>query len=154
MNYKDYKRRNLKIEIDMKRPEISDQTIREAAAQIATQLDAAPDDIVEHFRPHMDGYELAKKLEDYAHWDITLMDVETLDCMDSTVDELHRKVLLEWVKENDIKPPLPIGTMTTKGEITGINEYSAAKYEIKEPDQDDNICHRRLLVDFEDAVAA
>ena len=41
--------------------------------------------------------------------------------------------------------------MTTRGEITGIDEYGAAQYLIKQPDQkkDDT---SRLVIKFEDAI--
>ncbi len=83
-------------------------------------------DIARAFNRFDDGYELAKKLEGSYGWDIGVMEVEALDCMGSEVDKLHREACKAWVKEHNIQPPHPIGTMTTRGEITGICEYEPA----------------------------
>jgi len=100
---------------------------------------------------HMDGYEIAKEL-DYRHgWLITAEDVENLESFFSALREAHRKACITWARENNVQPPLPIGTMTTRGEITGISEHDGATYLVRE-----NGCTqegRRLLVRFEDARA-
>src|SRR5574343_2074500 len=79
-------------------------------------------------------------------------DVIALDNMNKEVREMHRKACIAWAKDNDIQPPFPIGTMTTKGEITGISEYHAASYLVKENGQKNET--RRLIVKFEDAIQA
>ena len=79
------------------------------------------------------------------------MDVEALDYMDCEVRNIHRAACLSWVLENNIQPPLPIGTMTTRGEITGISTHDAASYLIRENGETNE--SRRLIVRFEDASA-
>jgi len=98
---------------------------------------------------HMDGYELAKELDSRYGWMPTAQDVETLDCFCSEVREAHRQACIAWARDNSVQPPLPIGTMTTRGEITGISEHDGATYLIRE-----NGCTqdgRFLMVRFEDA---
>lgn len=137
----------------MNRPTITKEMITEAAKQIAEKIEFGDaDDITEHYRHHMDGYELAKDLEMYAGWDLTMRDVEELDGMSSIVDKLYREAEQKWYKENDIQPPLSVGTKITKGVIEGIDEHSAARYLVKETGCTKQ--NRWLLVKFEDAVAA
>ena len=109
-------------------------------------------DVAKHWRSHRNGYELAKELDTYCGWEIDVSDVEALDCIDSEVREIHRAACLAWAKEHDVQPPLPIGTMTTRGEITGISTYDAAAYLIRENGETNE--SRRLIVRFEDARAA
>ena len=68
------------------------------------------------------------------------------------VHDILRKAGLQWEKECEIKTPLPVGTMTTRGEITGIYEHEAACYLIRENGETDE--SRRLIVRFEDACVA
>lgn len=136
----------------MNRPKITDEMILEAAQQIAEKLDGDAATIAEHFRPHMDGYELARELDRWCGWDLTMSDVEELDCMSSIVDQLQRDAEKKWFAENDIKPPLPIGTHITRGVIEGLCDHSPGKYLVKE-----NGCTQQgrwLLVNYEDAIAA
>lgn len=97
----------------------------------------------------MDGYEMAKELDTYHGWLITAEDVETLDCFSSELREAHRQACIAWARDYNVQPPLPIGTMTTRGEITGISEYDGATYLVRENGCADE--SRRLLVRFEDA---
>jgi hypothetical protein len=101
---------------------------------------------------HMDGYALAKALDDGCGWSIQAHDVDTLDCFFGDVREAHRQACITWASDNNVQPPLPVGTMTTQGEITGIYAHDAACYEIlKQGDTDPT---RRYIVRFEDARAA
>lgn len=137
-----------------RRPNITPAMKLEAAKLIAARNSwdtAMAEEIAEAFNHHDDGYELAKKLDDDYGWDITAMDVDELDQMDSKVRELHRQACIAWTKEHDIQPPHPIGTMTTRGEITGIYEHDAAMYLIRRPGEQTS---RRELVRFEDVVVA
>lgn len=147
--------RRLNYRGEIERPKISHemiaQTVQKLAAENGWDADHAAD-VAKEYRPYMDGYELAKELESRHYWDISVMDVDALDCMDSEVREIHRAACAVWVKENDIQPPLPIGTMTTRGEITGIYEHNAAYYQIRENGETND--SRRLIVRFEDARAA
>jgi hypothetical protein len=139
----------------MERPKVTPEIVAEAARQLAADngwRDEQAADIAKYYKQWTDGYALAKELDSWCGWDIDVSTVEALDCMGPLVRELHRKVCLKWAKENDIQPPLPIGTMTTKGEITGIYEHDAAYYKVREPGAIND--SRRLLVKFEDARAA
>lgn len=139
----------------MERPKVTPEIVAEAARQLAADhgwSDEQAADIAEYHEQWRNGYDLAKELESWCGWDIDVGTVEALDCMGTLVSELHRKACLQWAKENDIQPPLPIGTMTTKGEITGIYEHAAAYYKVREPGETND--SRRLLVKFEDARAA
>lgn len=142
-------------EIVMERPRVTQETISHAAQKLAAENGWDADratDLAKTYRSHMDGYKLAKELESRCHWNISVMDVDALDCMDSEVREIHRAACLSWAKEHDIQPPLPIGTMTTKGEITGISTYDAACYLVRGKGEINE--SRRLIVRFEDAHAA
>ena len=101
---------------------------------------------------HMDGYELAKELDSLCSWMPTAQDVETLDNFSCEVREAHRQVCIAWACDNNVQPPLPIGTMTTDGEITSIYEHDAATYMVRMHGETDPT--RRHLVRFEDAREA
>lgn len=134
------------------RPTVTPAMIAEAADALAKRErwdSGQAADLASVYRGHMDGYELAKQLESRYGWIISVMDVEALDCMSSEVDALHRKVCIGWASENQIQPPLPIGTMTTRGEIAGIYEHEAATYRIRAHGETQE--GRFLLVRFEDA---
>lgn len=134
------------------RPKITPEMIAEAARKLAADNGWGADqaaDIAKVYRSHMDGYGLAKELESRHLWDIGVIEVEALDCMDGEVRAIHRAACKEWAKEHDIQPPLPIGTMTTRGEITGIYEHDAACYLIRADGEANE--SRRLIVRFEDA---
>ena len=137
----------------MKRPTITQEMILEAAKKVAANLDGADaETIAEHYRHPMDGYQLAKELDRYAYWDLTMSDVEELDCMSSIVSDLHRKAEKAWGEAYPVQPPLPVGAAIKEGVIEGIYEHQPAYYRVKE-----NGCtqdKRWLLIRFEDAVAA
>jgi methyl coenzyme M reductase subunit C-like uncharacterized protein (methanogenesis marker protein 7) len=139
--------------IKMKRPEITDEMVLEAATQVASKISggADPKTIAKHFNPYMDGYQLAKELDRNYYWDLTLEDVEVLDSMTSIVSGLLRTAEKEWAKTADLTPPLGIGTEIEEGVIKGIDEYSPARYLVKENGCTDDTRH--LLIKFEDAVA-
>lgn len=139
----------------MERPKVTPEMIAQAAQKLAAENGWDADqvaDVAKCYRRNIDGYELAKELESRCCWSITVMDVDALDCMDSEVREIHRQVCIAWAKEHDIQPPLPIGTMTMRGEITGVSQYDGACYLIREHGETNEL--RRLIVRFEDARAA
>lgn len=136
----------------MDRPKITKEMVLEAAKEIAEKLDCDAETIAEHYQHPMDGYELARELDCYAYLDLKMQDVEELDCMSSIVSDLHREAERKWAAENDIQPPLPIGTRITQGVIDGVCDHSAARYLVKENGCTD--AGRFLLIRFEDAVAA
>jgi hypothetical protein len=136
----------------MERPKITKEMILEAATKIAHSIDGDAETIAACYSHPMDGYQLAKEIERRAYWDLAMADVEELDVMSSIVSELHRAAEKKWAEENNIQPPLPIGTRITRGVIDSVCSHSAARYRVKE-----NGCTqdgRFLLVRFEDAKAA
>lgn len=136
----------------MERPKVTKEMVIEAAQKIAEHLDGDAETIAEHYRHPMDGYELARELDRYAGWDLTMPDVEELDCLSGIVSDLHSKAEKKWVEETGIQPPLPVGTRIKQGVIDSVCDHSAARYRVKE-----NGCTqtgRFLLIKFEDAVAA
>ena len=137
----------------MKRPTITKELIEATAAEFCKregwpEEEAA--DLVRVFQhQHMDGYEIAKELERVCFWTITTQDVETLDSFCSDLREAHRQACISWARDNNVQPPLPIGAMTTRGEITGVSEHDGATYLVRQTGCTDE--GRRLLVRFEDA---
>lgn len=135
------------------RPRVTNELICAASAEFCERHKWNSDqskDLAKVYAAHLDGYELAKALDDKFGWDIDEQVVETLGCFSNCVREAHRKMCLAWAKENNIQPPLPVGTMTTVGEITGIYAHDAACYEIKRPGDRDTT---RSIVRFEEARA-
>ena len=100
---------------------------------------------------NMGGYELAKALDNERGWMPTAQDVETLDSFGGDIREAHRQACIAWARDNNVQPPLPVGTMTTQGEITGIYAHDGACYEVRKPG--DTEPTRRYIVRFEDARA-
>ena len=144
----------------MQRPKIDQKIIEDAAKLTASQTsnigqDEINDlaiDIARAYRPYMDGYQLAKRMEDWG-WDVDSVFVEDMENMFANVSMCHENAQRLWEKQQNIQPPHPIGTQTTKGEIVGIYDHGTAKYLIKQPGQDDEKTgHRRLIVNFEDVV--
>ena len=133
------------------RPTPSEETILLAATKIATSVQGDADEIAECFSEQIDGYELAKKLEEVCSWDITVDMIERLDYMHYEVEKLHNKILKQWIIDSDIKPPFENGTKITRGVIDGIYEHKPAHFLVKEYDCTDE--SSRLIIKFEDAVA-
>lgn len=136
------------------RPAVTPEMILEAAEELCKRERWDADqarDLADAYSRHMDGYELAKLLENDYGWDISVMDVEALDCMSSDVRRAHDKACAVWAQENNIQPPLPIGTMTTRGEIAGIYEHGPATYRVRAHGEMNPT--RFLLIKFEDAIA-
>jgi hypothetical protein len=111
--------------------------------------DSQINDVVENYSRFDDGYELAKKLEDNAYWNIDACMVEELDCIPCSIDSAYRKACKKWVEENNIQPPLPIGTKTQYGIITSICDHSPGCYRIQEPDKPET---QKIIIKFEDVV--
>lgn len=136
----------------MKRPQITHEMKLAAAQQVAANIgDADAETIAETWQPHMDGYELARALDRNYYWDLTRDEMEELDCMQSIVDDLLREAEKQWFEENNIQPPLPIGTRIKEGVIADIDKYGVARYLVKENGCTDP--NRHLLIKFEAAEA-
>jgi len=138
----------------IKRPVITDEMILEAAREIAGNLSVEfnADEIAACYLPHMDGYNLARALDDLGGWGLKKSDVDELDELDGIVDDLLRAAEKKWGEENNIQPPLPVGTVIKQGVIHGVCSHTAARYLVKE--------HGRtregvfLVIKFEDAEIA
>lgn len=137
----------------MERPKVTRELVAAAAADFCKREgwdQRVEADIAKAYRgPYMDGYELAKALENECGWTPTAMDVERLDGFGSAVRETHRQACIAWARETNVQPPLAVGSVTTRGEITGLCEYEPATYYVREPGEEDP--SRRLIVKFEDA---
>lgn len=120
---------------------------------------ASIDDIVKHGIGWMDGYELAKKLDDYCRWDCNFEMAEELDSYGSLVDYEIRKAEKAWAQRVRPEPPHPVGARirTKRGEpgvITGIYEHEPAKYLVRMDDttEQQERTQSRRIVNFEDAA--
>lgn len=134
------------------RPKATREVILQAAAGVAGELGWSDDnadgiaDAYIHCGP--DGFAIAKEL-DRNGYDLSAGDIEALDRMHWDVSSAVTKLEKAWVEENNIQPPLEIGTAINEGVITGIYEHKPAYYMVKEHGCNND--NRRLLVKFEDA---
>lgn len=135
----------------MERPTVNDAMILEAAKEVAKNLQIDAEIIAQAYERHMDGYALAKQLDDMHYCDITTRDVEELDAMDSLVRQALERAEKEWVEREGITPKLAVGTEIKQGVIAGVSEYSPARYKVKERGCTRD--GRHLLIRFEDAEA-
>lgn len=112
--------------------------------------DQAARDVALVYRDGMDGYELAKQLENECRWDGVCFGVaEDLDSISSVVRDAEEVARAAWADEWAIAPMLAIGTRIKQGVITGVYEHGAACYLVKK-----NGCTepgRHSIVKFEDA---
>lgn len=145
------------MEIEIKVPERPkvDKEMIEAAARKLVDVNATFDgcnfeEIADQYYYGIDGYELAKRLDDHYYWDIDAAMVSELDSMDGIVRDLWQEKQREWVNEFNIQPTLENGTHITKGVIDGVSTYHAACYNVKEYGCEKQ--NRYLIVKFEDAI--
>ncbi len=141
------------------RPKANEEIIRIAAGKIVTQFsklqtqgdeEYCVQDIFDSYYYGMDGYELAKLLDDHCGWEIDVNTVNGLDDMEHEVRKILEEKEKEWAKEYNIQPTLEMNTKIKEGVIVGIDEYHAARYKVKAYDCiKDN---RYLLIKFEDAI--
>ena len=140
----------------IERPKLTKELIAAAAAAFCDRngwdADQAEDLVRACRSEHMDGYELAKELDSMCGWMPTAQDVETLDGFGSVLREDLRQACISWARDNNVQPPLPVGAMTTQGEIIGIYAHDGACYEIRKLGDTDPT--RRYIVRFEDAREA
>ena len=59
----------------------------------------------------LDGYKLSRTLERDKYWDVDSELVDILGQADITLFALHRKAVIQWVKDNDIQPRLDVGAL-------------------------------------------
>lgn len=111
------------------RPVVTEDIIREAALDIANRLSGDVDDIVDAYQHPMDGYELGKALERESCWDIQRDDIDVLDEVGMNARRLLKEQEADWVRDNNIQPPYPVGTRVQTphrgtGVIDAIDDYS------------------------------
>lgn len=128
----------------------------DAENELATATDIA--DIYENLQRHgsPDGYDIAKALDSLRSWECTLDDAEKLDSMGWLVNQRLIESEKKWASDNNIRPPLPIGTeiMPIYGHpvrhvIFGVYDYEPARYLV----QADGV-EGQFVVKFEDVKAA
>lgn len=134
------------------RPQADKAMILAASFVVAEKINADAATIAEHYRRHMDGFELAKELDKYAYWDTTREDMEALDEVDYLVNRAEELAVKAWAEEFKPEPPIPIGTRIKEGVITGISDCTPATYLVKEDGCTNDSRHR--IIKFEDALAA
>lgn len=134
----------------MKRPELTKEIIlvgiNELMAEYPDEFEEINDDydkqkLTKVYRSYYDGYELMKEMEDAADWEGHLELANTLDHLSIYVDRAYKNHLEQWVKDNNIQPPYPIGhKFTNKGrpaQITEISKYDPYRYLVQYLDDGD-----------------
>lgn len=82
----------------MPRPTITHEMKLAAAMQVAKNLDGDAEVIATAYSYPMDGYQLARELDDRHYWNISASDVEELDQMDCLVRHELERAEKEWVE--------------------------------------------------------
>lgn len=89
----------------------------------------------------MDGYAIAKSLEDYCGWDPDAALVEILDGASWEVDGARDGLIAEWVLQNNVIVPFAVGDQVASpkgvGMVTEVNAL-LAKVNVHTPDQKPN----------------
>ncbi len=139
------------------RPRVTDEMVKTAIAKLLQRYQFENGNAEELFEVYFrgaNGFELAKALEEDHNWTIGTPDVIRLDNLDFMVEEEHEVACKKWAQENNIAPPLPVGTQIKEGVITGVSNHRTATYEVKLQDAVDTPqCSVRRYVNFEHAVA-
>lgn len=133
------------------RPTGTREVILKIADDMATRLadSVCAEDIADAYACYgPDGFDIAKEL-DRNGCDLTADCVATLDGMQWGIGRAVRELEKVWFEENNIQPPLEIGTEIKEGVIIGIHEHQLAYYLVKEYGCTND--GRRLLVRFENA---
>ena len=146
-------------------PEIAIAAAKEIVAELIrvgeledSEAERSIADIARVGRTYMDGYELAKTLDDRCHWACNFTMAETLEGFSSVARNEIEKAQKAWVERNKIEPQHPTGTRvrfgSERGTIDGVYEYGPAQYLIK-VDGDakaDGPANSRRIVNFEDVT--
>ena len=157
----------MKITYNPPRPSVNYEIKLQAAFEfLQTNPDINPERVNQHSIEHMaddiamhstissDGYELAKELEGREGWrNIDTDLVETLDSYSMYLHDKLEQAKRQWVEENNIQPPYPIGSRVRSllqwnnitGTITGISQYHAACYVVKKDGTAPNDTTRRMI---------
>ncbi len=110
----------METETQLKRPYFNDKMVAELAKIVGkivqahhsyNSLDECIDDAkdVLEYNWNDDGFQLAKEFETHGYTGSTLL-VDDLDCVNSEAGDILKEAVKKWVKDNDIKLELPIGT--------------------------------------------
>jgi len=145
---------------------------RAAAATVADMercgvlLDIDPEqarrDIAKCGRSYMDGYELAKALDDRCYWSCDFELAEALDGFAGHLRDALEAAEKEWAERTNPQPPFPDGTRVQfsggreRGIIDGIYKHGVAKYTvIVDGDPDTGLPHQsRRILRFEEVSLA
>jgi polyhydroxyalkanoate synthesis regulator phasin len=116
-------------------------------------------DIAKHGRQNMDGYELAKTLDDRAYWDCDFQMCEILDGFGWAARAAIEQAQKEWFTRTSPNPPFEIGARVKlrRGEtgiIDAIYEHGPAQYCVKidGDERSEEPTNSRRIVNFEDAL--
>lgn len=126
---------------------LEDGTVEEYAADIAAMAE-----------PHMDGYALTRKLEEWRFgWEGSMEIAEVLDAWAHLHAEAIEAEQKGWAERHGIRPPLPdgaavmakVGLERRPGVIRGVYEHGAAKYRVRDAAEPETTT-RSWIVPFED----
>lgn len=134
-----------------KRPKPTAEQLTAAFYEVADNINVDAHHLAAAYIPGMDGYELGKTLERVYREVITAEKVGELDELDFYYSDLRRQLDGDWVRANNVRPPLPAGADIGKGIIAGVYDHHPAYYYVKE--HGDEHSSRHLLFKFEDAVS-
>ena len=102
---------------------------------------------VTRFDRTVDGYQIARTLENSKHWECDLQIAECLDRFSDLCSEALRQAEWRWAVENPMKQSFPTGhpvsTAYGDGRIDSIYDRGAHKYVVQVGD-------RKLIIPFED----
>ena len=143
------------------RPTACAVIIRLAAEELGRKIHIDPLAIAKRYRHPMDGYELARELENNDNWHVDRATMEELDEMQEMVDRRLIKTQKVWAEENSIQTPLAVGSRIkckSRNEFGIIESVCTgdrhiACYYVK-PEGSGNPESLRWIVKFENAIAA
>ena len=153
------------------RPVATTKTFLAAAKIIAKELewededvDAIAADIVEvtGLDRGMDGYRIAKNLEENGYDELTFEDCSILNDFSFHVEQELDKEEMFWVKDNDIQPKFKTDDFVSWmsrherkfGRIVGIHDHGCAEYLIQEFNNEGLLRknERKVIVKFENVT--
>jgi hypothetical protein len=127
------------------RPKLTEAQIKELVTENFNDLPFTVDEFVRNYCPSRDSFEIAKEIDRLGS-SLSRDDLEVIEEICFVIEDGQKALEVEWAKT--IQPPYPVGTVISRGEITGISDHRPATYEVRAPGMPDN---ERLLIKFEDA---
>lgn len=147
------------------RPPITDSIIEQVCQDIANQHGIGDvDSLVDNYTYPMCGEEVMLNLARNLGWqwgiEIDHSLIDDLHNIDFLVDKLHDIEVEKWIKDHNVKAPLPIGTHVEyprgngfeKGVIDNIFQSGLAKYLIIDDNREEGST-TRAIVPFESVEA-